>query len=206
MQIVQNHAVLSFWGRAARLLVADVDELLVPAVPGTTLSAMLAPGGCLAAPELRPECLMFRRRNLHAAAAGAAAAEEPGWWAAGGGGGGGGTGGTHPLRRYRYLGPLKPRASPKSLLDPSRVAHVTPHKASICTGTATVANGSSTQPLRSACASRLPCSWVPPACAFIAHVPNLLVARRPAVDTTAMQPPGWLWMLPPDPGSGPDTG
>ena len=184
---MENHALLSFWGRNVRVLVADVDELIVPAVPGDTLPSMLAPGGCMAAPGMRQECLALDRRNIFPLSdmQPESFPYEPAWWA--------NTRGPNPLPKYRYVGMLA--RSPKVLVHPGRVAPVNVHLTTICTGKTAVADGSSSGRLGAACDKRAACTWVPPECASIVHIPNMLVARRPIAKAVQIQPPNWLWML-----------
>ena len=103
-----------------RLMVGDLDELIVPAVAGTTLPQLLGPGGCLSAPSLRrPACAVLQRHDVLPVAA-----------VAGGGGGGGGearpdepamwlnASGPNPLPRYRWL--QRQHANlPKTVVDPN---------------------------------------------------------------------------------------
>ena len=56
-----SHSVLSFWGEHVRVLVADIDEFVVPLRRGDTLPKLLS-SGCLASRP--PECLYIQRRNV----------------------------------------------------------------------------------------------------------------------------------------------
>ena len=72
------------------------------------------------------------------------------------------------------------------------------HFTAICSGTSEVADGSSTGKLRSECAQRTACSWVPEDCGWIAHVAQMhrmRLRKHPAVNATRIQPEEWLWML-----------
>lgn len=185
--------MLSMWGRRVLVLVADLDEFIVPAVPGTTLPSMLALGGCLAASRLRPECRVLERRALYATEQGKTAPDEPRWWRTGAG--------PSPLRRYRLAGVHT--GGPKSLVDPGAVLPPSVHFTAVCAGRALPpANESSPDPLPSPCASYKPCSWVAPvSCAWLGHVWNMFTVRKsqPAVgaERAPIQPSDWLWMLPP---------
>ena len=113
-----------------RLMVGDLDELIVPAVAGTTLPQLLGPGGCLSAPSLRrPACAVLERRNVLPVAAvaggggGEARPDEPAWWL--------NVSGPNPLPRYRWMEP-QPMPLPKFLVNPNHGGRRTPRVAVWC--------------------------------------------------------------------------
>ncbi|KAL4423953.1 hypothetical protein ABPG75_001254 [Micractinium tetrahymenae] len=180
--IVESHAVLSQWGRHVRVLIVDTDEFFVPTTSHDTMARMRAPGGCLA--PLREECVMVTRRDVfphqHPVDP---PPNEKSWW----------LGGQFPLRRYRYAS--HPPYPPKLLVNPNKVFPIDVHFSGICTGSAEVADNSTTAPLRSGCTSRAPCSWAAEQCVWIAHVGNMHKKRREPNNARPIKPADWLWTL-----------
>ncbi|PSC70647.1 hypothetical protein C2E20_5971 [Micractinium conductrix] len=164
LRVQNSHQVLSFWGDNVRLLVADVDEFVVPGVQGGTLPQMLAKGGCL---HQESECLYLQRRNVFVSDVEPAPVDEPALWNAPG----------HlPLRHYRFSA-SHAHVHPKALVDPSRVFPVQVHWSAVCVGKADVADGSSSDKLRGECSARRRCRRPRPSCTWIAHVGNMHLVR-----------------------------
>jgi hypothetical protein len=179
---VLSHAVLSFWGERALVLLADFDEFLVPGETNATARSLLA-SGCLS--QLPPACLSFKRWTIFTAQPHL----EPRLWH---------TAGQNPLLSYWFVNTtLHLNRSifihPKVMLDPSTAMLPSIHESSICHGAVGVANSSSTATLLSPCAKRSPCRHVPPGCAWLAHVPHMNVFRAEyGANGTLIESPYWL--------------
>ncbi|PSC73494.1 hypothetical protein C2E20_3323 [Micractinium conductrix] len=186
LRVQNSHSVLSFWGEHVRVLVADIDEFVVPLRRGDTLPKLLS-SGCLASRP--PECLYIQRRNVFTHGSGKPPVNEAQLWA---------EPGPLPLLQYRYrsMADHHLHNNPKALVDPSRVFPVHIHYSAVCAGTDQVAASSSKKgKLRSACSKRRRCDWVPLDCVWIAHVPNMHRRRiRPGnQNISRIEPDDWLW-------------
>jgi hypothetical protein len=204
-QVVQNHGMLSFWGSGARVLVADLDEFIVPARAGDTLPRMAAPGGCLA--ERRAACTLLPRHSAFLAAArqredqqqeqqrragggGFLPVDEPALWQD--------TQGPNPLLRYHRMSSDN-NIMPKALVDPGGVLPVSVHFAAICSGNHSMLSGGAdgdSGKAGSPCSQRQRCTPAAEGCVRLLHVTNMLAGRlQPSKHTQPIEPRDWLWML-----------
>lgn len=87
-----GHGVLSFYGRWAYVHSADMDEFLIPATPGQTITTMLS-AGCMSE---RPECSVVPGRAIFPHQEDPPTLSEPDLWA---------QPGPIPLLHYRYFSP-----------------------------------------------------------------------------------------------------
>lgn len=182
--IAHGHAVLSFWGSDARLLLTDSSELIATPFEGSTIPSLLEPGGCLDVP-----CAKIARFAVYPSSDPSALPHRPLWlW---------GHSTAKAVRALRWH-QTRRELDGHVLVDPEHVASVTASHAAVCLGDlgrldlARAAKGTA-KPARSPCRRAQRCIDVPSSCVKLLDQVTLFGKRGRKKATDLVEDDRWMW-------------